>query len=310
VVDGLGRVVHEHLFAVELTEQGGPRALEPGVLGDFVQAQIPETLPAVASSPEATAWLTAHILTPFLDEVRGERLAEVERIATHVELSLTEILQKADEEIGKAAVDVEQHVTGAEGRLAQAEARHAELLARREQRRQELERQRALTLQAVERLTSVLVLPHPEREAPEVRRLQPNAETEVIAMRMVMEYEVEQGRQVYDVHDKNLGYDLTSLDLRSGELRLIEVKGIGAATGTVLLTPNERRVAEDRRDCYWLYVVTHCQSTPQVQEPIKDPARFPWHEVRKVEHYWLEVDALTQSMQVREDESAYGGQSL
>ena len=32
---------------------------------------------------------------------------------------------------------------------------------------------------------------------------------------------------VYDVHEKNLGYDLTSLDLNSGELRLIEVKGIG-----------------------------------------------------------------------------------
>ena len=52
----------------------------------------------------------------------------------------------------------------------------------------------------------------------------------------------------------------TSLDLNSGELRLIEVKGIGAVTGTVLLTPNERRVAEDRRDCYWLYVVTSCKS--------------------------------------------------
>ena len=43
----------------------------------------------------------------------------------------------------------------------------------------------ALTLQAVERLASVLVLPHPEREAPEVRRLKPNFETEAIAMRMV-----------------------------------------------------------------------------------------------------------------------------
>jgi hypothetical protein len=34
---------------------------------------------------------------------------------------------------------------------------------RREKRRQELERQRALTLQAVERIASVLILPHPER---------------------------------------------------------------------------------------------------------------------------------------------------
>ena len=106
---------------------------------------------------------------------------------------------------------------------------------------------------------------------------------------------------MYDVHEKNLGYDITSLDLHSGELRLIEVKGLGAATGSILLTPNERRVAEDRRDCYWLYVVTNCNDTPQLQPPIKDPARFPWHEVSQVQHYWLEVDALTQPMQVREE---------
>ena len=32
---------------------------------------------------------------------------------------------------------------------------------------------------------------------------------------------------------------------------------------------------------------------PRLEEPIKDPARFPWHEVTKVAHYWLEVDAMT-----------------
>jgi hypothetical protein len=174
------------------------------------------------------------------------------------------------------------------------------LLARRERRRQELERQRAVSLQGVERITSVLVLPHPERESPEVRRLRPDYETEAIAMRVAMEYEQAQGRAVTDVHEKNLGYDITSLDPTSGELRLIEIKGIGAATGRILLTPNERRVAEDRRDCFWLYVVTHCDTTPKLEVPIKDPARIPWHEVVKVQHYWLEVDAATQPMAVRE----------
>ena len=60
-------------------------------------------------------------------------------------------------------------------------------------------------------------LPHPDREAPEVRRLRPNLETEAIAMRVVMEHERAQGR--------------------------------GAASGTVMLTPNELRVAQDRPDC-------------------------------------------------------------
>jgi hypothetical protein len=204
---------------------------------------------------------------------------------------------------------VEQQVAGAEGRLAQAEARHSELLARRERRRIDLDRQRALTLQAVDRLASVLVLPHPDREAPEVRRLKPNFETEAAAMRVVMDHEQAQGRQVYDVSAKNLGYDVTSLDLGSGDLRLIEVKGLGASSGTILLTPNERRVAEDRRDCYWLYVVTSCDGTPRLEEPIRDPARLDWNEVTKVAHYYLAVNAMTNPMQVREDSPPYGGNS-
>ena len=123
--------------------------------------------------------------------------------------------------------------------------------------------------------------------------------TEATAMRVVMEFERAQNRVVTDVHEKNLGYDITSLDPNSGELRLIEIKGMGAATGRILLTPNERRVAEDRRDCYWLYVVTHCDTAPKLEDPIKDPARIAWHEVIKVQHYWLEVDAVSQPMGVR-----------
>ena len=301
VVDGLGHVIHERLFAVEQPEDGDPCLHEPDVLGNLSPADSSPGLPSVASLPEPTAWLNEHALVPFLNHVRRERLAEVERIAEHVELSLTEVLQRIDQEIGRAAEEVDKEVAGAEGRLAQAEARHAEVLARRERRRDELKRQRAVTLQGVERVASILILPHPEREAPDVQRLRPNPETEMTAMNVVMEHETAQGRKVYDVHHKNLGYDVTSLDLESGELRLIEVKGLAAEKGRILLTPNERRVAEDRPDCYWLYVVTNCGTAPELQEPVRDPARFPWHEVTKVQHYWLEVDAMTKPMESRGD---------
>ncbi|HXK30353.1 MAG TPA: hypothetical protein VJ646_19070 [Candidatus Binatia bacterium] len=68
---------------------------------------------------------------------------------------------------------------------------------------------------------------------------------------------------------------------------------------------NERRVAENQRDCYWLCVVTSYKSQPNLQEPFKNPARFPWHEVKKVDHYYLSVDALTQPMQVRDPTEPY-----
>ena len=125
------------------------------------------------------------------------------------------------------------------------------------------------------------------------------------AMRVVAEHEETCGRRVTDVHKQNLGYDLTSLDPSSGELRLIEVKGLAGAASDILLTPNERRVAEDRPECYWLYVVTNCASEPTLQDPIPNPASFDWHEVRKVQHYRLSVNAMTQPMTVREDQPDY-----
>ena len=75
--------------------------------------------PSVASLPEADVWVNQHALTPFFSEVREERVTELDRIAEHIELSLTEVLQCIDLEIGRAAEEAETHVTGAEGRLAQ-----------------------------------------------------------------------------------------------------------------------------------------------------------------------------------------------
>jgi len=45
----------------------------------------------------------------------------------------------------------------------------------------------------------------------------------------------------------------------------------------------------------------------RLQEPIRDPARLDWHEVTKVAHYHLSVNAMTKPMQVREDSPPYGG---
>lgn len=293
MVDGLGQTAHERLFAVHTAADGTLTPAEPGALGDLVPAPtVPAELPAVAFAEEPLAWLQTNALGAFLKEVADERVAEVKRVEDHVELSLKELLHKADEEIGNAQEAVTEKQPGAEGRLKQAEDKYDKLDLRRKQRRDELVRQRSLTLQGVERVTTILVLPHPERESPEVKNLKVNRETEQRAMDAVMAFERAAGRVPDDVSVQNLGYDITSMHPESGELRLIEVKGIGAATGTVFLTPNERRVAEDRRDCYWLYVVTDCDTAPAVKL-FKDPARFPWAEVTKVAHYQLSVKAMT-----------------
>ena len=295
VVDGLQQTIHERLFAVEMREGLAPKLKEPQVLGNLTAAEKPDSVPAIASSPEEADWLHENALMPFREEIRKERTEELQRISEHVELSLTEVLRRTDREIGRAVEDKANQIAGAEGRLAQAENRHTAALERRDRRRRELDQQQALTLQGMERLTTVLVLPHPNSNDPEVKNLKSSRETELIAMQVVMGHERAQGRQVVDVSEKDLGYDVTSLDLNSGDLRLIEVKGLAAETGTILLTPNEHRVAEDRPDCFWLYIVTNCAGARRFCEnQFQTPLRFPWHEVSKVQHYWMQVDTLNQ----------------
>jgi superfamily II DNA or RNA helicase len=292
VVDGMGQIIHERLFAVEQSEAGDPILREPSILGDLQPAPAPESLPNVADTPEAAAFLHERALKPFLEEVKAERVAEVERIRHHVEISLTELIAKADQEIGRFEEEKNRGSEGAAGLLAIALEKHDILCRRRERRVEELERQQALALHAVERIASALILPHPERERPELSNLHPSKETEDAAMRVAMEYERAQGRAVADVHEKDLGYDLTSLDTKSGELRLIEVKGLAASEGEIILTPNEHRVAEDRRDCYWLYVVTECGTDTPRLKPVEDPASRQWRAITKVAHYSLSTTVL------------------
>ena len=58
--------------------------------------------------------------------------------------------------------------------------------------------------------------------------------------------------------------------------------------------------------------MTECKTVPRLQDPIKDPARLQWHvaclpgrptarrrQVKKVDHYYLSVDAMTGPMTVR-----------
>lgn len=294
IVDGLGTTVHERIFTVEVRDGEEPQLRELDILVDLTPPDavqdmaVEDALVPMASSPEVSSWLHENVLKPFLDEVDVERTEEVSRISEHVNFSLTEILVRIDQEIGQLSEEVERGVAGAEGRLSQANSRHEEMTARRERRKHDLEQQQALTIQGVERITSVLVLPHPKRNTPEVSNMRPNMETEAISMRVVMEHEKAQGRVVEDVSLKNLGYDITSMDPKSGDLRLIEVKGIAAERdGNIFLTPNEYRVAQDRSDCYWLYVVTNCAAEPVLLEPFLNPVMLDWSEVSKVAHFTL-----------------------
>lgn len=50
--------------------------------------------------------------------------------------------------------------------------------------------------------------------------------------------------------------------------------------------------ARDPRKVEWRLSAPDCSDEPTLQEPIGDPGRFQWHEVKKVDYYWIDWQAI------------------
>ena len=305
VADGLGTILHRRLFLVESNDDGTRRLRDPSYLLDLIiPEKAPQFIPELRPSEnQSQIFLFEKALQPFQKEIAEERAHELELIERSVRTCFEELIERRNAVLAKHLLAQDKGDTTAFG-LAELEAQKVqELQRRRDIRMAELARQRSLSIQGVERIGLAAVLPHPQRDKLTHAQIKSDPETERRAVERVIAHEVARGCTIEDVQDQNLGFDLRSLHPVTGEVRLIEVKGIGAATGTIFLSPNEKRVAEDRRDLYWLYIVTHCDTEPKLREPIKDPARFPWHEVKKIEHYRVNVETLAGTLILKEEPS-------
>ena len=122
------------------------------------------------------------------------------------------------------------------------------------------------------------VLPHPERQSPNVAPLVRDDEIERIAVEAVIAYERARGWEVESVEADNRGFDLISRrphpeDPKTAiEVRFIEVKGRSVAIGEIALHANEYRTAQRLKKDYWLYVVFNCAARPGINV-VQDPAQ-------------------------------------
>ena len=96
-------------------------------------------------------------------------------------------------------------------------------------------------------------------------------DVEAVAMKVAMDYETVHGRNVEDVSNENVGYDVKSID-GSGNKRYIEVKG-RAGTDGVMLSENEMNRLAQLGSRAWLYIVTECRGKSPLLNIINDPAR-------------------------------------
>ena len=238
---------------------------------------------------------------PMLEEEIVQRQKEVKTISEHMEISLNAIIDRVQIQFGELINQKESgsHESGLDGRIKMMEDRLDELNNRLDRRRKELEKEQQCTISNIHHLGSAWVLPHPDRETPEVKKMVRDPAIEKTAVETAIKYEESRGWGVQSVEDENRGFDLISRKPHPEdpdttiEVRFIEVKG-RSQVGEVALTSNEYKTAERLKKDYWLYVVFNCSSTPE-SHVIQDPGRMEWKPVVKVEHYHVGANEILKS---------------
>jgi superfamily II DNA or RNA helicase len=304
IKDGRGNTLHRKLFVVRTDLDGSMTLRQPTVFLDIMVADKRARAPDTPPLPDKTAvevYLVEQALKHFLNEVSDQRANENRVVREHIEISLQELINRQQlvlaELLNRRVAG--ENVPGLEGNISQAEAHVDELNARLDRRRHELNMERHCTIGDVHHFGRAWVLPHPDRQAPNIAPMVRDEEIEKIAVRIAIEHEQSRGWVVESVENENRGYDLLSRRPHPTEpgvfiaARFIEVKG-RAAVGEVALSVNEYRTAQRLGDDYWLYVVFNCVASPDIKT-IQDPSRLGWVAVVSVEHYHVTAKKILEA---------------
>ena len=299
VVDGQGATASRRLFAIQQPQGQTPGLVSSRVLVDALPSKTQEPLDTAGQELQGSleSWLLDTQLEPYEEEVRKERLREVDIRRRYGTRSLEHLIRESTRKLTQHKIKQAQ---GDDMKLAigQEERRLKTLQERQRSFEAELEKESQLMPEAANLLALAYLRPlHPaeqnlpNEDDPEVRRA-----VELAGMRVTEEYELAHGRTPADVSADNVGYDIRSVkpgpaaDAKPAEQRYIEVKG-RAGVGPVVLTPNEWITAGRLGDEYYLYVVTNALSASPTLTVVQNPAvnLIPGQEVT-VLHYIIPTE--------------------
>ena len=299
IQDGLGHIVHKRLFVMETSLDGSLSVRQPTVFLDLVAEQGSGEVPDDDTLPQQSKVRTALIeqaLNPLLSEVTNERNNETEAVRRHLQVSLDELINRENLKFADLHTRVGAGETNLHPVLKRSEERLEELNYRREARLDEMIKESHCSIANIQHHGRAWVLPHPDRESPEIAPMVRDDVIERIAIDSVIAYEEARGWEVESVESDNRGFDLISRHPHPEDpntavaARFIEVKG-RSAIGEISLTKNEFKTADRLKKDYWLYAVFNCATKPEIHV-IQDPSHLGWKPIVKIEHYHVGANEI------------------
>jgi superfamily II DNA or RNA helicase len=302
VKDGNGNTLQRRLFCIATSQSGTMTAHEPTMFLDVAAAPEGTKGPAedtqIPSRSLVENFLYQHCLEEWGRKAAADRIAEIERVRRHVEISLNTLINRQQILVGTLTErrDADPTLQGIDGQISAQENHLDALNGRLEKRLKELTLEEQTFVADIQPVARAWIMPHPERDTPEIKPMVRDDEIEKIAVRIATEHEQARGWVVESVEADNRGFDLISRlphpedPKTSISHRFIEVKG-RSGVGSIALSDNEYRTAHRLGIDYWLYAVFNCASTPKI-EVVQNPATLGWTPITKVEHYQVGAEAI------------------
>lgn len=236
---------------------------------EFAKEIIP---PAPANESEVMEWAYENQTEPLLSETEKTIKEDSASRREYLQTAFTQIILDIQGEINelqnKLLFTDDDKV---QQKLLAKEARYEALKRRKQERIAQMDKMIELFPVEPEVLGCAYVVPLNQVEYHLNFGMTRDDEVEAVAMKVAMDYETVQGRNVEDVSKENVGYDVKSID-DSGNKRYIEVKG-RAGTDGVMLSENEMNRLAQLGSRAWLYIVTECRGKSPLLNIINDPAR-------------------------------------
>ncbi|MDY3103733.1 MAG: DUF3883 domain-containing protein, partial [Prevotella sp.] len=236
---------------------------------EFAKEIIP---PAPANESEVMEWAYENQTEPLLSETEKTIKEDSASRREYLQTAFTQIILDIQGEINelqnKLLFTDDDKV---QQKLLAKEARYEALKRRKQERIAQMDKMIELFPVEPEVLGCAYVVPLNQVEYHLNFGMTRDDEVEAVAMKVAMDYETVQGRNVEDVSKENVGYDVKSID-DSGKKRYIEVKG-RAGTDGVMLSENEMNRLAQLGSRAWLYIVTECRGKSPLLNIINDPAR-------------------------------------
>jgi len=307
ITDKEYRDISRKMLYVEIDKDGNKRHIHYAPYLDYRPLTKSDPVIDIILNHESCSWITKELehsalqhaietLVPeHLAEVKGPRLKWILKTRAAVKERLTKEINHWDHRSQELRLQEQAGKKNAKINSNEAQRRADDLQARLRKRMDELDVQEKISAKSPVVLGGLVIIPSgllneiSGKKEPRHTHPQNTQESGDKARNIIMQVERDLGFEPVDRELEKLGYDVESVDAKTGKVRFLEVKGRVSGAPTITVTKNEILYSLNKPDDFILAIVEFFENDHKVHYVRRPFLREPDFGVTSVNYNFSEL---------------------